>query len=467
TTVVERAREIFAQTQEEVRKLEGDRERGGLGPNIIRGGPEHNAAKALLRRAMTLSGPGRDFAGAYELIDEAQAVDPDFWEVFRVRAFLKGLQGKPGVVEEYETALLLAPPDGVASVKLFFAGHLCRVSGQQERAVALAREAAEEVRSDSAQFTLGTALRFAQELDEAIVVLGELRDDPAIEHAMKIKVSTALLNTYRRKTDRIISTTRDPDEGLAVFAEALSVIESTLQDKWSDDRLVKEIVNLVSEVLRFSLIVDDPSRVAGLLVTAAAVYKAVRFLPGSGLESGYVATHAQSLLGQAPELESIVQPLLEGAETAVRTDLPGYVLSFDREKLTGWIGSPLLDRRIFFHVHDLVDGAQRDLLEPLAMVQFKIQRIGRGTGAGGIIVEASAGEYDLWDERPLTVVEVMDTFGFVRDDETGIEAFLHMDKREANIVWTEVEIGTQWTGNLCPAHKGIAVSQLRRRDGPK
>jgi tetratricopeptide (TPR) repeat protein len=468
TVVIERAIEIDNKTQAEVRKMEADRELGRSGPNIVRGGPEHNAAKALLRRALTLTLRSNDFPGAYRLIDDAESADPDFWEVYRVRAFLMAQKGDSDATAAYETALELVPPDEPAEaayVKHLFAGYLCRISGEQERALYLAREAAQEVPSHDTQFTLGTALQRAQELDEAIVVLRDLREAKDIPHHLKVKVTTTLLHTYRRKIDRIVATTRDIEEGLAVFEEVLSLSEVASKERLRDERIIKEIANQISELLRFCVIVDDASRVAGLLVRAMRVYETVRLLSGAAGQSGYIAGNAQRLLTQLPELESFLQPLIEGAESATSNHF-GYIMSFDQQTGKGFIGSTARERRVYFHLDGLLDKAQADLLAPGALVQFEFRDFASFRGQpvpAEITVEAPAEELGDLSNRTLDVIEKMNHFGFVRDPEMGIAAFLHESKLEESIAWRDITIGTQWTGDLIIGKKGFEVSQLRRQ----
>jgi len=464
TVVIERAIETYKQTQTEVRKMEVDQELGHHGPNIVRGGPEHNAAKALLRQALTLTMRSNDYSGADKLIQEAQSADPDFWEVHRVRAFLMASRGDSGTIAAYETALELAPPDEAANVKHWFAGHLCRITGEQERALHLAREAAQELQRHDTQFTLGTALQRAQELDEAIVVLRDLREAKDIPHNMKVKVTTALLNTYRRKIDRIVTTTRNIEEGLAVFEEALSISEVASKERLKDERIIKEITNQISELLRFCSIVDDASKVAGLLVRAMRVYETVRFLAGAAGQSGYIAGNAQRLLTQLPELESFLQPLIEGAESVTSNHF-GYIMSFDQQTGKGFIGSTARDRRVYFHLDGLLDKAQADLLTPGALVEFEFQAFASFQGQPvptEITVKAPAEELGDLSDRTLDVTERMNHFGFVRDSEMGIEAMLHESKLEESIAWRDVKIGTQWTGDLIIVEKGFEISQLRR-----
>ena len=470
--VVSHTLEVDKTTRAEVRRIDAERERGWSGPNIIRGGPEHNAARALLRKALTLTRHNRDFHGAYELIDQAQAIDPSFWEVYRVRAFLLTQEGRAeAATRNYETALELAPPNETAHVKHQFAGHLSRTSEGQERGLQFAREAAEELGTPESQFGLGVALQRAGELDEAIDVLREILESEApMRRATKHKVASALLNTYRRKIDHILETTQDIDEELAVLEEALQLASNqALQSLRSqDDRTVNEIANLISQFLAFCSAVDDASKLTDLLTLALNVFSTIRLLEGAGDQSKYVAAHAGTLIMQNPELEPLVAPFIELSESAGSIRHSGYISAFDRQKGGGFISAEFPERVRCFEQY-LIDQAQVDLLTPGAKVEFEITYFaayGKTPIARDIAVKSPAEELGPLRDRTLLVVMRATNFAFLKDSETHIAAFLYSADLEQSIAWEEVQEGTQWKGDLTIGERhAFQVVELRRLNG--
>jgi len=471
-TVIERAVKVDENTKAEMKKLDAERERGITGPNVIRGGREHNAAKALLRQALTLTAPflnrsDRDLPGAYGLIDDAQAIDPGFWEVYRVRAFLMAqTSGEIRATKEYETALELAPPNEVAQVKHWFSGYLTRHTDEHERAVELARDAAQELQLPDSQFSLGVALQRAGNLEEAIHVLGGLREDAGIDHAMQIRATSALLNTFRRRSLRIIETSRDTEDGIATFEEALSLAKDAITRGLVDERIVAEIADQIPELLRFCSIDDDPSKVAALLDDAIETYDLVRLRNGAQGSNSHVMKQCERLRDRSPEWEQVVRPLFEAAKSAMANRHLGYITTFDYEKDRGFIDSLTFDKRLRFHRDSFTDQTQIGLVKIGACVTFKIAYFaayGRDPICVEIAVESPAEDLGNLHGRVVTVSERMPRFAFVRESLTGISAFLHNDYLEADIAWEEIQIGTEWVGDLEIGSRGqFQVVGLRR-----
>ena len=110
-----------------------------LRPNIVQGGPEHRASVLLLRDALSQS-KGGDVDGALSHIRAAERLDPEFWEISRVRAFIMSSAGRVDpATSSYQRAIELAPGDKeAAAVKYFFAGHLSRSAQDAERAAIVA-----------------------------------------------------------------------------------------------------------------------------------------------------------------------------------------------------------------------------------------------------------------------------------------------------------------------------------------
>lgn len=184
--------------------------RRSLGPNVVRTRFETDAPTAqILRRALLASKAG-DFNNALALVREAEQLNPEFWEVARVKAFIVANSGdKLGARESYIEAHNLAETaDHKAVVAFYFAGLLARNLMEPGLAIPYAREAHAVLSLPDTASTLGTALIRHNQYDEGIPFLEEAA--ASAEGRMRLIAKTALADAYMRRANWAMRESRNP-----------------------------------------------------------------------------------------------------------------------------------------------------------------------------------------------------------------------------------------------------------------
>jgi hypothetical protein len=167
STVVPRDHPLRKQVQDNETSFLRDEEkraeenvRRSLGPNVVRTRYDTDAPTAQILRRALLASKASDFSGALRLVQEAKQLNPEFWEVHRVEAFIHANSGdKLGARESYLEAHRLAETlEHKAVVAHYFAGLLARNMMEPGLAIPYAREAHLVLKLPDTASTLGTAL---------------------------------------------------------------------------------------------------------------------------------------------------------------------------------------------------------------------------------------------------------------------------------------------------------------------
>lgn len=184
--------------------------RRSLGPNVVRTRFDTDAPTAqILRRALQAS-KGRDYENALKLVGEAKQLNPEFWEVHRVEAFIHANKGdKLGARESYIDAYQLADTsEHKAVVAHYFAGLLARNLMEPGLAIPYAREAHQVLNLPDTASTLGTALVWHNQYDEGIEILEQAAS--GAEGRLRLIATTALAAAYLGRASWALRESRNP-----------------------------------------------------------------------------------------------------------------------------------------------------------------------------------------------------------------------------------------------------------------
>lgn len=137
--------------------------------------PEDEPVATILHRALRASS-ARNIDNAYELIEEAKRLSPEYWEIYRVDAFISASHGNSvRATSRYQQAYELAgEAEHKAVVAHFFSGHLARHEGNMAEAIRLAREAHSVIETQETLRALGERLLWNGDFDEALEHLREV-----------------------------------------------------------------------------------------------------------------------------------------------------------------------------------------------------------------------------------------------------------------------------------------------------
>ena len=154
----------------------------------------------ILTRAIGLIFKKR-FQAADAEIERARDLSPNYFEVYRVKAFLHVEQEDYFSAEAaYETSISLA--DARPSLRLWFAGFLSRKLGDQDRALAQLLKA-EELAPASALVKLETArvLQYQRRFDEAAIRLDAIADIERLSARTRRMHLDLSLQNFLRKSE--------------------------------------------------------------------------------------------------------------------------------------------------------------------------------------------------------------------------------------------------------------------------
>ncbi|CEA06871.1 NB-ARC domain protein [Arthrobacter saudimassiliensis] len=221
--------------EEERRSVEAGRR--SLGPNVVRVRYETDAPSAqLLRRALSAS-RSKDYEVAFTLIDEAKTLNPEFWEVHRVEAFVHSANGnKLAARESYLNSYDLAETEEhKAVVAYYYAGHMARAMREPELAVPYATEAHRVLRLPDTGYNLGASLVWQEKFDEGIEYLETALVDA--EGRLRLIVLTALSDAYCRRAEVALTEARNPIQAAYDAIAAFELASDELNRGASDRRL--------------------------------------------------------------------------------------------------------------------------------------------------------------------------------------------------------------------------------------
>ena len=426
-----------------------------LRPNIVQGGLEHRASVLLLRDALLQSKNG-DVDGALSHIRKAERLDPEFWEISRVRAFIMSSAGRVDpATSSYRRAIELAPGDKeAAAVKYFFAGHLSGSARYAERAAEIAREAHEVLSLPRTAFELGRALTYTGDYEGAERALREAMksDTPT-----RLIATTQLLDCLKRRAETEATVDRQPTKAVETFAAAIDVATDVVDKGLIDARLIDKLVSLVSELLKVAGSCPDAQFTEDTLIKALAVIHRLGRDVHRSRSFNYVKGHARRLMLRHPDLSDAV-PLIANYAGSDQEDesvhelgresdehaLLGSIKVWKPDRHYGFISTlnPMED--FFFHLAALSSPADEIRLRRAASVRFN-----RSIGPDGrfqaqdVHVEEFA-DHALVDR--LLIVDRSHPSGycvFSVDIESGATVFIGRHALKNDSEWDKIEIGSK------------------------
>lgn len=266
-----------------------------LRPNIIQGGPVHRASVLSLRNALSKSKNGH-VDEALEGLRDAERLDPEFWEIHRVRGFILSGAGR---VEEataaYVRAIELAPSaDNAAVVKYYFAGHLTRAARNSQAAEPIAREAHEVLATHKTAFELGRVLTYLGEYAEAESLLTYATSVDDIR--TRLIAVTQLVDCMKRRAETEGSAERKPDKAIETLALAIDLGLRPIQEGIVDQRLRTKIVDLASELLKISCMCREAPDFSAPVTAALLAIQMLGPDARTAQGYGYLIGHARRLM---------------------------------------------------------------------------------------------------------------------------------------------------------------------------
>jgi cold shock CspA family protein/tetratricopeptide (TPR) repeat protein len=456
-----------------------------LAPIVVRSSDASDAAAAqILRRALLLSQSG-DFPAAISRAQEARKLNPEYWEVFRVLAFIHASsesksQATPLYLEAYSLA---DTEEHRAVVAHFLAGHLARNEHDLPEALKYAREANEVIGTPETALPLGNYLTWSGDYAGAVRYL----DEAAVGASGKQRLiaTTARIESYRRWSDWTRSEEKNPLEAFNRAMLGCGIAVSALRDGIRDSRLIESGADAFVEASR------------GLSEASSAGIS----IPYSDQYVGWFTAVVQ-MFAASPNHEQLERGLSVAFQTSQRKDISECLdmLSAARGGLGGSMSKPsgsgsrgvgavhsfidgnygFIDcatsaERLFFHRSDVEPEQISDLLQPGMLVSFDLGLDESGRARAKAVrvtssaqLERSFGLSDGVDTSrsiPLgrvvanvkTIIEDRG-FGFVTFE--GKDYFLHVSVCDPSVDFTRLVQGQEVLVLLKMSSRGRQVDSL-------
>ena len=425
-----------------------------LRPNIIQGGNEHRASVLRLRNAMAQSKRG-ELTNALDEIRAAEHLDPEFWEIHRVRGFILSSAGR---VQEATTAYLraieLAPSDrATAAVKYFFAGHLTRAARDATRAVSVAKEAHEVLRSPKTAIELGRALTYVAEYANAESVLREAIEADDIR--TRLIAVTQLADCMKRRAETEGLADRQPLDAIATLADAINIGYQSIEQGLIDRKLGDKIVDLSSELLKLASMCREVNSVASSIDRALIAVRRLGHDARQSRSFGYLLGHAHRLSTRHPELvsaipilqtflpESVDSTVEEGISTIKhQSSLLGTIKAWKADRHFGFIAGLDRGEDFYFNRASLASAADEIYLASGTTIRFRTVG-GSEDRQQAQDVSIEGADDDILRDRRATVdwIHSSGHYLFSTDMTSGATVFVgrHASRNQAD--WHHIEPG--------------------------
>lgn len=354
-----------------------------LGPNVVRTRFDTDAPTAqILRRALQSSRVG-NFASALLLVKEAKQLNPEFWEVHRVEAFILASQGdKLGAREGYIHAHELAETaEHKAVVAHYFAGLLARSLMDPGAAVPFAREAHEVLKLPDTASSLGTALIWQGQYDEGIAFLEE--SVSVAEGRLRLIAKTSLADAYLRRAQFAFRESRNPVQASFDAICAYETASDELENGAADARLRESACEAASAAIRYLMacqefdhdvdtmpdLFDKLTNRIPQILTAESWPKFRASISRYSIQEN--APYALRRLSKT--IEATVSSTTKASAVASATNstrMSGTIYSLRAG--FGFIDTPSFTERVYFHKTGLIGGMYFSSLQAGMTVIFSI-----------------------------------------------------------------------------------------------
>lgn len=361
-----------------------------LAPVVVRQRSEADTPTCtVLRQALLLAQKGGDPSAAYDKIDLARRMNPDFWEVDRVEGFIRGTYGDSAAATAcYERAYVNASGEDRGVVAHFFAGHLARKVRDVNRAIEYAREANATLELSDTGAALGTYLVWAHQFDEGIALL-ESAIPQSSGRGLVIAIS-ALAEAWRRSAEFAGEKDRNSLQQFEKAWKGYEIAVAAIESGIVDERLRATAADSAALAVRGAATCTRAGiRVPGLPEQLTHLETRVVRLIGCRTWPHLVSAVAQLAASRgapmaAKRLAETIQGLTpddsESAPSAPTTEtLIGEVVNVSGTY--GFIRHPRFPENVFFHGGCVISEGGISALRAGLLVRFRAESVERGPRA--------------------------------------------------------------------------------------
>jgi cold shock CspA family protein/Tfp pilus assembly protein PilF len=445
---VQRTEDEYRRAEERLRLEQG---RTPLRVNVISGASEHRASALRLREALGTSAKG-NASGALQVIDEVEQLDPEYWELFRVRGFiLSQLNRVDEATHAYEQALALAPDEeSRARVQYFYAGHLVRKVRHSEGALTQARAAHRVLQRPETALELGKALTYVRDFSSALELLRYACRTSEVRG--QLIAGTQLVDTLRRRAEVEADELRSPQTALNTLNEAVGEGTGLLASGIRDQRLEEELYKVAADGLRVaSRMTASEGRDDGVraLVSSLQLLQPLR----GGKSRMFLAGQVAKMLAIHNLPEDLVTLLAPFADLGVGeqnhegdpvvpigAELVGTIKTWKAERGFGFITAIDGSGDYFFHAVDLEQPLHQIFLAHGVTVRFTVAMVSEKPRALMVALHQGPDPLQL-KERRLIVRNLSHGYLWARDEQSGVMVFVGRHMFDNQQLWERIREG--------------------------
>lgn len=387
--IIERQEE-YRKGREARRKDEASRK---LAPWVVYVRDEDDEPTAHLLRLALRESKRKRVKAAFDYIAKARLLNPDYFEVDRVDAFIRSGLKEPGAIDLYRDALDKSTDErSRAVVAHFLAGHLARVVHDVPLAIEFEREAHAVFESAETALALGNFLVWNDMFEDGQELLEYALDN--CEDSSRVIVVTTIVESWRRWAEHVQGQHR-PDQAFRFASTGFSLGVRELSNV-TDLKLAGAVASALAIAVRGATTTGVDLRPVEKLVQSM-LDDAISLM--RLFESSDQWVHAKRILGRCVrsglprEIVERVHRLLRinanaDAVPLVGDTLIGTVVSYSQNY--GFINHPSYPGNVFFHRSDVVgpDYDHFDIVKG-ALVDFAVFEDDRGSRATGVRLRRS------------------------------------------------------------------------------
>lgn len=367
-----------------------------LAPAVIHArGPQDSAAAHLLRQAYLQAVEG-DFERSTAVLQDARRLDPDFWEVDRIEAFLKVYAGDyVGATTAYRTALAKAEGADRGIVAHFYANHLSKNLRDSARAAEFAALAHDLIGSDETALGLGNIQIRNQAFSLGLELIKPLL--ATTTGKLRVIAMDSYVNGLRRWADWIGREERNPAGQYQRASTGARIALDAIDAGMLDDKLRATACRaVVTAIQGASACLDQGLAPRGLEGWLDRLGESIGRLANAA-EWPEVARQLDRLAAQRPPNPAARRLAKQLAE--LDTDRPASpdsaqsVLTGDVVTLQaayGFIKHPRFPSNVFFHRDDCVSLETWSSLSVGGVVSFRTEITDRGVRGLDVQTQTSA-----------------------------------------------------------------------------
>lgn len=206
--------------------------------------PNQRIAAKLLSEALGFS-KVNNYTKAFQKVNEAKNVDPNYYEVYRVSAFMKATNGDTlSAEDDYILGLEIAPDN--PRLLYFYAQFLLFHLEDTKKALECAEKVV-KLRPDHpyTSFLFARCYNIMKEYNKAIQIIKNLISDKELD-PLNLRVAyTELISLYSNNGQSFLKIEIDIDNGIGNFKKAFDIFEICVKKEIVDIKMIKNFSDAV------------------------------------------------------------------------------------------------------------------------------------------------------------------------------------------------------------------------------